>query len=175
MRQLIELIPPVCFFFSYKLYDIYIATATLMVASSVQVFLSYYLFKKVDRAQYITFFSVILFGGMTVLLHDAIFIKWKVTVVYMAFALCLSVSHLLGKSVVKNTLGKEIELPECIWSRINWAWVGFFLVCAIINTLSVFYLPLESWVNFKVFGLVSATLIYVLLTYVYIQINLPRK
>ena len=175
VKQLIELIPLIFFFGSYKLYDIHIATLVLMVASSVQVLLSYCLLKKVEKAQFITFFLVILLGGMTIFLHDESFIKWKVTVTYTVFALCLSVSHFSGKSIIKSALGKDIKLPECTWSKISWAWIGFFLACAIVNTLSTLYLPLESWVNFKVFGLFSATAIYTLLTWVYIQVNLPRK
>ncbi|GAA5644352.1 MULTISPECIES: septation protein A [Vibrio] len=174
MKQLIDFIPLIIFFVLYKMQDIYVATGALIVATAVQIVVTYLLYKKVEKMQLITFALVAIFGSMTILLHDDNFIKWKVTIVYVVFALGLSISHLIGKSAIKSMLGKEITLPDSVWSRINWAWVGFFSFCAALNIYVAYELPLDVWVNFKVFGLLAATLVFTLFTGVYIYKHLPK-
>lgn len=174
MKQMLDFIPLIIFFALYKMYDIYTATGALIVASAVQIVLTYVIYKKVEKMQIITFLMVAVFGGMTIFLHDDNFIKWKVTIVYALFAIGLTVSHLMGKSAIKGMLGKEITLPEAVWSKINWAWTLFFTLCAILNVYVAFSLPLDVWVNFKVFGLLIATFAFTLLTGVYIYKHLPK-
>ncbi|CAK1815580.1 septation protein A [Vibrio crassostreae] len=175
MKQILDFIPLIIFFALYKMYDIYTATGALIVASAVQIVLTYFIYKKVEKMQIITFLMVAVFGGMTIFLHDDNFIKWKVTIVYALFAIGLTVSHIMGKSAIKGMLGKEISLPESVWAKINWAWTLFFTLCAILNVYVAFNLPLDVWVNFKVFGLLIATLLFTLLTGVYIYKHLPKE
>ncbi|MCG6266352.1 septation protein A [Vibrio furnissii] len=175
MKQLLDFIPLIIFFALFKFYDIYVATGALIAATAVQVAVTYFMFKKVEKMQLITFALVAVFGGMTIFLHDDNFIKWKVTIVYVIFALGLAISHLMGKSAIKGMLGKEITLPEAVWTKVNWAWVAFFSVCAVLNIYIAYQLPLDVWVNFKVFGLLAATFTYTLLTGIYIYKHLPKE
>lgn len=175
MKQLLDFIPLIIFFALFKFYDIYVATGALIAATAVQVAVTYFMFKKVEKMQLITFVLVAVFGGMTIFLHDDNFIKWKVTIVYVIFALGLAISHLMGKSAIKGMLGKEITLPEAVWAKVNWAWVAFFSVCAVLNIYIAYQLPLDVWVNFKVFGLLAATFTYTLLTGIYIYKHLPKE
>lgn len=175
MKQLLDFIPLIIFFALFKFYDIYVATGALIAATAVQVAVTYFMFKKVEKMQLITFALVAVFGGMTIFLHDDNFIKWKVTIVYVIFALGLAISHLVGKSAIKGMLGKEITLPEAVWAKVNWAWVAFFSVCAVLNIYIAYQLPLDVWVNFKVFGLLAATFTYTLLTGIYIYKHLPKE
>ncbi|MGF1712090.1 septation protein A [Vibrio kagoshimensis] len=175
MKQTLDFIPLIIFFALYKMYDIYTATGALIVASAIQIILTYFIYKKVEKMQVVTFLMVAVFGGMTIFLHDDNFIKWKVTIVYSLFAIGLTVSHLMGKSAIKSMLGKEITLPDSVWNKINWAWTCFFAVCAILNVYVAFNLPLDTWVNFKVFGLLAATFGFTLLTGGYIYKNLPKE
>ncbi|EKO3431892.1 septation protein A [Vibrio fluvialis] len=175
MKQLLDFIPLIIFFALFKFYDIYVATGALIAATAVQVAVTYFMFKKVEKMQLITFVLVAVFGGMTIFLHDDNFIKWKVTIVYVIFALGLTISHMMGKSAIKGMLGEEITLPETVWAKVNWAWVGFFSVCAVLNIYIAYQLPLDVWVNFKVFGLLAATFAYTLLTGIYIYKHLPKE
>lgn len=175
MKQLLDFIPLIIFFALYKMQDIYVATGALIVATAIQIVITYLMYKKVEKMQIITFLMVSVFGGMTLFLHDDNFIKWKVTIVYAIFALGLVISHLTGKSAIKAMLGKEISLPELVWSKITWAWAAFFTVCAGLNIYVAFNLPLDTWVNFKVFGLLAATFGFTLLTGVYIYKHLPKE
>ncbi|UGA56030.1 septation protein A [Vibrio sp. VB16] len=175
MKQLIDFIPLIIFFALYKMYDIYVATGALIVATAIQIVLTYFLYKKVEKMQLITFAIVAVFGGMTLFFHDDNFIKWKVTIVYSLFSLGLLVTHLMGKPVIKGMLGKEIALPDAVWAKINWAWMVFFALCALLNIYVAFSLPLDVWVNFKVFGLLAATFGFTLLTGIYIYKHLPKE
>ncbi|MDN3609740.1 septation protein A [Vibrio ostreicida] len=174
MKQLIDFIPLIIFFALYKMYDIYTATGALIIATAIQVVVTYAIYKKVEKMQLVTFVMVALFGGMTIFLHDDNFIKWKVTIVYALFAIGLAVSHAIGKSALKSMLGKEISLPDAAWTKITWAWVAFFCFCAGLNIYVAFELPLDVWVNFKVFGLLAATFGFTLLTGIYIYKHLPK-
>ncbi|OLQ88135.1 septation protein A [Vibrio panuliri] len=175
MKQLIDFIPLIIFFALYKLQDIYVATGALIVASAIQIIVTYALYKKVEKMQLITFIMVAIFGGMTIFLHDENFIKWKVTIVYALFAIGLTVSHLVGKSAIKGMLGKELTLPDPVWAKVTWAWVAFFSFCAALNVYVAFQLPLDVWVNFKVFGLLAATFGFTIISGFYIYKHLPKE
>ncbi|GAB2663339.1 septation protein A [Vibrio panuliri] len=175
MKQLIDFIPLIIFFALYKLQDIYVATGALIVASAIQIIVTYVLYKKVEKMQLITFIMVAIFGGMTIFLHDENFIKWKVTIVYALFAIGLTVSHLVGKSAIKGMLGKELTLPDPVWAKVTWAWVAFFSFCAALNVYVAFQLPLDVWVNFKVFGLLAATFGFTIISGFYIYKHLPKE
>ncbi len=168
MKSLLDFIPLIIFFALYKIFDIYIATGGLIVATTLQLTLTYWLYKKVEKMQLITFVTVAIFGSMTIFLHDDNFIKWKVTIIYALFAIGLTTSQLLGKSAIKSMLAKELTLPEFVWTRLTWAWVIFFAACALTNIYVAFTLPLDTWVNFKVFGLLAATFAFVILSGIYI-------
>lgn len=175
MKQLIDFIPLIVFFILYKTHDIYVATGALIAATAVQVALTWFLYKKVEKMQLVTFMMVAVFGGLTLFLHDDNFIKWKVTIIYILFAGGLAISQYMGKPLIKGMLSNEIILPELIWKRINIAWILFFVLCATANVYIAFQLPLDVWVNFKVFGLLALTLIFTLATGGYIYHHMPKE
>ncbi|UJF19817.1 septation protein A [Vibrio sp. SS-MA-C1-2] len=175
MKQLIEFIPLVIFFTLYKMYDIYVGTAALIVATALQLIFTWYKYRKVEKMQLITFIMVTVFGGLTIFLHDDNFIKWKVTIVYAIFAIGLLVSQLMNKPAIKGMLGKEITLPDYVWNRVNGAWVLFFAICAVANIYVAFKLPLDVWVNFKVFGLLIITFIFTILSGIYMYKHMPKS
>ena len=175
MKQLIEFIPLIIFFALYKMYDIYTATGALIVASILQVLVLWLMYKKIEKMQIVTAALVSVFGGMTLFFQDDNFIKWKVTIVYILFAAGLLITHLMGKSLIKGMLGKEITLPEQVWRNINHAWVAFFAVLAVVNIAIAYQMPLDVWVNFKVFGLMALTLIYTLATGIYAYKQMPKE
>ncbi|PSV40857.1 septation protein A [Photobacterium sp. GB-210] len=175
MKQLLDFIPLIIFFILFKTSGIFIATGALIAATAVQVALTWFIYKKVEKMQLVTFVLVAVFGGLTIFLHDENFIKWKVTIIYAIFALALLISQFMGKPLIKSMLGKEITLPESIWLRINLAWSVFFVVCAIVNIYIAFNFPLDIWVDFKVFGLLALTLLFTFLTGGYIYRHLPKS
>ena len=175
MKQLIEFIPLVIFFIVYKMVDIYAATGALMAAMAVGLIFTYFKVGKVEKMQWITFAMIMVFGTFTLVLHDDVFIKWKVTVVYALFAIALLVTQFIFKKpAIKQMLGKELTLPENVWNNLNMAWAVFFAALGALNIYIAFSLPLEVWVNFKVFGLMGITLVFTVLSGVYIYKYLPK-
>ena len=176
MKQFFEFIPLIIFFVIYKMVDIYAATAALMISMGLMLAYNYFKNRKVEKMQLITFVMVLVFGGLTLVLHDDTFIKWKVTVVYALFSIALLVSQFyIKKPIIKQMLGKELTLPEKIWNNLNTAWALFFAVLGALNIYVAFNLPQEVWVNFKVFGLLGATLVFTILSGVYLYKYIPKE
>ncbi|CZF79625.1 putative intracellular septation protein A [Grimontia celer] len=175
MKQLLDFIPLIIFFALYKMYDIYTATGALIVATIIQVAVTWVLYKKVEKMQIVTAVLVAVFGGMTLFFQDDNFIKWKVTIVYALFAIGLTISQVLGKPLIKGMLGKEITLPDSVWRNINSAWVVFFAALAVLNVYVAYQMPLDVWVNFKVFGLLTLTLAFTMVSGVYIYKHMPKE
>lgn len=116
----------VVFFAFYKIYDIYAATAALIVATAIVLIYSWVRFRKVEKMALITFVLVAVFGGLTLFFHNDEFIKWKVTVIYALFAGALLVSQwVMKKPLIQRMLGKELTLPQPVWSKLNLAWAIF--------------------------------------------------
>ena len=176
MKQFFDFIPLLVFFAVYKFYDIYAATGALMVVTVLQIAITWFTLRKLEKMHLITLGMVLVFGGFTLFFHDDAFIKWKVTVINLLFSAALLVSQfVLKKPLIKQMLGKEMQLPDAIWSRVNLAWAGFFAVAAATNTYIAFHLPQEVWVNFKVFGLLGMTLLFTVATVFYLYRHLPAE
>lgn len=161
MHAFLEYIPLIIFFIFYKFADIYWATGSLIVASAVQI--SYYLIikKPIPKRNLVFFGLIAVFGGLTIYLHDDTFLKWKVTIIQGFFAIALIVSQkLFNKNIIKEFLGEALTLPEEIWTKLNLSWAIFFATCGVLNWYIAFNFSLETWVNFKVFGLTALTFVF---------------
>lgn len=153
MKILIDFLPILLFFGSFKLYDIYVGTAVLMAATVVQMAVIYGMDRKLQAMHKITLALVLLFGTLTLVLHDDRFIKWKPTVLYAAMSIGLAIAIWgLRKNFLKLLLGSQLVLPDSIWHRLNVAWVVYTAFMAAINAYVVLYYSTEAWVTFKLWG-----------------------
>ena len=176
MKQLIDFLPLIAFFVGYKFYDIYVATAAIIVATIIQIIATKLIWKKVEKVHLITLAVVVVFGSLTLLFHNDLFIKWKVTVIYLILAGVLIIGQLIFKKpLLQELLGKDLTLSANIYMKLGYAWAIFFSACGIVNIYYAFYTPLETWVNFKVFGLTIATFVFAILQAVYIFKHLPKE
>ncbi|HAV2274838.1 TPA: septation protein A [Serratia marcescens] len=176
MKQFLDFLPLIVFFAFYKLYDIYVASGALIVATALALVFTWVKYRKVEKMTLITFLMVLVFGTLTLVFHNDLFIKWKVTVIYALFALALLISQwVLKKPLVQRMLGKELTLPDKVWNNLNLAWAVFFLACGLANIYVAFWLPQSVWVNFKVFGLTVLTLVFTLLSGIYIYRHMPEE
>ncbi|EOU9603406.1 septation protein A [Cronobacter dublinensis] len=176
MKQLLDFLPLIVFFAFYKLHDIFWATGALIVATALTVIYSWYKYRKVEKMTLVTFVLVAVFGGLTIYFHNAEFIKWKVTIIYALFAGALLIGQwVMKKPLIQSMLGKEITLPTQAWSRLNLAWAMFFIFCGLLNIYVAFWLPEAVWMNFKVFGIPGLTLVFTLLSGVYIYRHMPQE
>ncbi|MEZ5652062.1 MAG: septation protein A [Burkholderiaceae bacterium] len=164
MKLLFDFLPIALFFVAFKLYDIYVATATAVVASLVQIVWMRVRGRPIEPMQWISLAIIVVFGGLTLLLRDETFIKWKPTVLYLVFAATLAGGRLIGgRNLMQALMGSQIELPTERWTQLNWAWTLFFAVMAVANLAVAYGFSTEIWVQFKVFGTLGLTLLFVLL------------
>jgi len=161
MHAVFEYIPLIIFFVVNKFADIYWATGSLIATSALQIL--YYVIKKekVPTRNWIFFGLIAVFGGLTIFLHNDLFIKWKVTIINEIFAIALLVSYYgFKKNLIKQFLSESLTLPEPVWIKLNLAWAGLFALLGALNLYVAFNYDLETWVNFKVFGLTGLTLAF---------------
>lgn len=169
LKQLLDFAPLLVFFICYKWQDIFYASGALIIATWISVGLTWLIFHKVEKAPLITAVVVTIFGSLTIGFHSADFIKWKVTAIYAIFAAVLIGMQLFTpKTLMERMLGKELKMSAGNWQKLNIAWVIFFVACALGNIYVAFSLSLETWVNFKVFGLTILTFIFTIASVAYI-------
>ncbi|HEY9017967.1 septation protein A [Thiomicrospira sp.] len=171
MKLLFDLFPVFLFFIAYKMYDIYVATGVIIVATIIQVSYLYARHRRVEKIHLITLGLIVLLGGATLLLHDERFIAWKPTIVNWGFALVFLASHYVmgNKPIVRRMMDAMIELPDQIWIRLSYLWIGFFVFSGLINLWVYYNFSLDAWVNFKLFGLMGLTFAFILLQGLYIS------
>ena len=166
MKFLFDLFPVILFFAAFKLGDIYLATGVAIAATFLQIGWSWFRHRKVENMMWISLAIISVFGGMTLLLHDETFIKWKPTVLYWTFALVLAVSALVfRKNLIRTLMQEQITLPAAVWTKLNLAWIGFFAFMGVANLAVAFAFGFstDAWVNFKLFGGIGLMLVFALL------------
>lgn len=171
MKILLDFLPVIVFFAVYKFTgDILIATAVLIPATLLQMLYTWRVQRKVETMQLVTLALVVLLGGATLLFQDKAFIQWKPTVVNWLFAVGFLGTQFIGKkTVVERLMGASIELPKLIWRRLNLIWVIFFIALGIVNLYVAYNFSEETWVNFKLFGMLGLTFVFILAQGVYIS------
>lgn len=163
MKLLVDFLPILLFFVAYKLYDIYIATAVAIAASVIQVAWSWLRHRKVENMQWVTMGLIVVLGGLTLMLKDETFIKWKPTLVNWLFAAVFLASQYIGsKPVLQRMMAGNLTLPEPVWQRLNWIWISFFVALGAINLYVAYSYDTETWVNFKLFGMMGLTLVFII-------------
>ena len=169
MKLLFDFFPLVLFFGAFKLYDIYVATLVAMAASLAQVVFIRIRHQRFETTHLVTLFVILLFGGMTLIFQDDMFIKWKPTIVNWIFAIVVLGSQFIGKrTVLERLLGGQMQMPARIWKKVNVSWGLFFFISGLLNLYVAFYFRThldeaartDFWVNFKVFGLLGLTLAF---------------
>ena len=164
MKLLFDLFPVILFFVAFKIFNVYVATGTAIVATIAQIGWVKWRHGKVDTMLWVSFAIIAVFGGATLILHDETFIKFKPTILYWVFAIILLGSNLLLKKNLMRTLLKEkMTLPTKVWNHVNLSWSLFFVLLGVVNLYVAFNFSTDAWVNFKLFGATGMMLVFVLL------------
>ena len=169
MKFFIDLFPVIAFFVAFYIPEdreqaIYVATAAAIVASCIQISGTWLVNHRVEKMHLATFLLILVLGGLTLLLHDKTFIKWKPTAVNWVFAAVFLGSQFVGaKPIVRRMLEQSIAAPDRVWARLNLGWVAFFVFMGIANLYVAFHFSDEIWVNFKMFGILGLTLLFVVI------------
>jgi len=202
MKFLFDLIPVLLFFGSYKLSGmnaeasqhfintylsgiisggsvtpeqspIVIATLVGILATMAQIGWIKLRGRKVDGILWVSLGMFVVFGGLTIYLHDEDFIKWKLSIVYWLFGAGLLISDLVfKKNLMRKSMGEIIDLPEPVWSRLNMVWIGFFTFMGVLNWYLAFVLfkgNTDAWVSFKAFGATAIMFVFIVAQTIYLS------
>lgn len=163
MKLFTDLFPLILFFVAYQLHDIYVATAVAIAAAGLQIGYQWLRQRQIENIQWVTLGLLVVFGGLTLVLRDPTFIKWKPTVINWLFAAAFLGSELFTRrSILRRMMDHAITLPDDAWVRLNVAWTGFFVVLGALNIFVAYSFAEPIWVQFKVFGLLGLTVLFVL-------------
>lgn len=175
MKQLFEFIPVILFFIAFKFYDIYVATAVVIVATIIQVGFTWIKYKKVEAMQWITLGLILVMGGATLYLQNEQFIKWKLTIIEWLFGLAFLGSQFFGKKTfVERMMGASLELPPNIWKKLNVMWAAFFISVGFINIYVMQNYNTDDWVTFKTFGVPGLMVIFIIFQILVIYKYIPE-
>ena len=176
MKFLFDFFPLIAFLVAFyypenRADGIYYATATIIVASLLQVCLYWLFYRRWEKMHVITLVVVLIFGGLTLWLQDERFIKWKPTIVFWIFAGVLLGSQYIGKrNIIQRMMhmaDEKITLPPHAWAVLNLSWVIFFTVVGVLNLYIAYNFTTEFWVSFKVYGITGLNLIFIVGQVVY--------
>jgi len=185
VKQLIDFIPLIIFFIVFKLPvrefelfgvnfilgGIFSATAVLLLSSIIVYGLIFIKQRKLENGQWITLIGCLIFGSLTLFFHNETFLKFKAPAISLIFASIFTASHFIGsKPLIQRMLEKplsEVNLPKSVWVKLNIYWIIFFIVSGSANLFVAF--TFESiWVDFKVFGSLAMTLIFLVMQSIYL-------
>ncbi|MFZ1990098.1 MAG: septation protein A [Alphaproteobacteria bacterium] len=177
MKLLYDFFPVLLFFIAFKVTgnNIFIATAVAIAATALQVSIYWIKHRRLENIHVITLALLVVFGGATLLLQDEVYIKWKPTVLNWLFGLVFIGSHFIGeRPVIQRLMAQAITLPQAVWYRLNLVWSVFFIAVGFINLYVVYNFDTDTWVNFKLFGLIGLTLAFIIAQSLYISRYIKR-
>jgi intracellular septation protein len=165
LKLVLDIGPLVLFFAANSKFGIYAATGSFMVAVLIALAVSYAMTKHIAIMPLVTAAIVLVFGGLTLILHDDLFIKLKPTIIYVLFGGTLLVGMALGKPLLGLLFESVFNLTEEGWRKLTWRWALFFLFLAVVNEIVWRTQTTDFWVSFKLFGVVPLTFVFGALQY----------
>jgi intracellular septation protein len=169
MNQLLDLLPVAIFVAVFFTSDVYYATGALMIAVTAQVLVYLALKRPLTRELKLTFWASIIFGAMTLAFRNELFIQWKPTIVNWLLAASLIGSHFIGqRNLLQQMLGSQLTLLDEVWVRLNFGWAFGFFFAGVLNLIVAYNFSMEFWVTYKLIGGFALTLLYVVLTLLYL-------
>ena len=172
IKPLIELGPLVVFFYYFiKTGEIQSAILPLMIAAVIAIVASLILEKQVSPMLLFSTILILIFGSLTIYFNDPFFIKFKVTLVNFIFSIILFIGIYFKKPFLKNLMGSSIKLTDYGWMGLSKRWAYFFLFLAVCNEIVYRNFSDAVWVNFKLFGIMGLTFIFIFSQVFFIQKN----
>ena len=144
---------------------IFVATAVFMVAILVALAVSYALTRRLPVMALVSAVVVVVFGGLTLFLQDELFIKLKPTIIYLLFAGTLFGGLMFNKPLLAMVFDQMFHLTDEGWRKLTVRWALFFLALAVLNEIVWRTQSTDTWVAFKVFGVMPLTFVFAMLQY----------
>ena len=163
LKLVLEIGPLVVFFVTNSKAGIFWATAAFMVAIAISIAFTWRIEGRVPTLPLVTGVFVLVFGGLTLILQDELFIKLKPTIVNTLFAVLLIGGLLFRRVFLKMLLHQVFPMTDDGWRLLTVRWAGFFILLAVLNEFVWRNYSTDAWVNFKVFGIMPLTILFSLL------------
>jgi intracellular septation protein len=160
LKLTLDLGPLVLFFIANGRYGIFTATAAFMVAVLAALAVSYAMTRRLPIMPVVTAIVVVVFGGLTLILHDATFIKVKPTIIYGLFGAILIGGLVFNKHLLGIVFDSLFHLSDQGWRKLTLRWATFFFLLAVLNEIVWRNVSTDTWVTFKVFGVLPLTLLF---------------
>lgn len=139
---------------------VFLATVTAIAATFLQIGWLKVRRAKIEPMLWISLAVIVVFGGLTLWLRNEMFIKWKPTILYWIFSAILLWGSFTGRNFIRILMKNAVEMPDAAWSKLQTMWIVFFVVVGVVNLIVAYAFPTEIWVDFKLFGLISLTMIF---------------
>jgi len=165
LKLVLDIGPLVLFFVANSKFGIFAATGAFMVAVLAALAISYAMTRHIAVMPVVTAVIVLIFGGLTLVLHDELFIKLKPTIIYVLFGGTLVGGMLLGKPLLGIVFDSVFHLRDEGWRKLTWRWALFFFALAVLNEIVWRTQTTDVWVSFKLFGAVPLTFLFAALQY----------
>ena len=165
LKLALELGPLLVFFIANAHWNVFVGTAAFMAAVVVALVVSYSLTHSVPMMALLSTVVVIVFGGLTLILHDAMFIKLKPTIIYTLFGTILLAGLAVGRPLLTVVFHEVFELTPEGWRKLTIRWALFFLAMAVLNEIVWRTQSTDFWVTFKAFGVLPLTALFAALQY----------
>lgn len=162
LKLLLEVGPLTAFFFANSRYGIFTATGIFMAATVIALAVSYALHKRIPIMPLVSGVVVLVFGGLTLFLHDDLFIKLKPTIVNSLFATVLLGGLFFGKSLLGYVFDSVFQLTAEGWRKLTLRWGVFFIFLAVLNEVIWRGFSTDFWVGFKLWGVMPITIVFAL-------------
>ncbi|WP_227429733.1 septation protein IspZ [Psychrobacter sp. I-STPA6b] len=163
MKALLDFIPLIAFFLASKQYGILAGAGALLIATLVVYVLHLIKQKgKLDKQQWVTLILTIFFCGLTLLLKDDIFLKWKSTVINGVFAVALVGSVLIKRPLLQLAMKSIYTLSASGWNKLTLVWAVYFVLMAFLQYYFAFYTSEQTWINFKTYGWIPFMLVFMI-------------
>ena len=161
LKFLVDIGPLVVFIiFFKKTGNIIDAIIPLIIATTIAIIISYILEKRIPMMPTIGGIILIIFGGLSYYFENKIFFYMKPTIINILFAGTLIAGNYLNRPLLKYLMGSAINLSDKGWFELSKRWIIFFIFLAGLNEIIWRYFTEETWVNFKVFGIITLTFIF---------------
>jgi len=160
LKLVLDIGPLVLFFAANAKFGIFAATGAFMLAVLIALVVAYAMTRRVEIMPLVTAVIVLIFGSLTLVLHDDLFIKLKPTIIYLLFGGTLLGGLMLGKPLLGILFDQIFHLTEEGWRKLTGRWVFFFFALAALNEIVWRTQTTDFWVSFKLFGVVPLTFLF---------------
>ncbi len=172
MQLFVDYLPILFFFVAYiATNDIFVAVMSIMIVAPIVLAGQWLMTRKINKMTAASTGLIVVLGGITLVLKNPVFFYWKPTVLYWAFGLACLVSQFIGdKPIVQRMLeaatkdsDTSFDLAPAAWRKLNFMWIGYFIVSGALNIYVAYSFSEPTWVKFKLFGLLGLTIVFIII------------